>query len=179
MYYSAFSMLILISPVVVFSLHFPPGTLSGTLIFPVVVFASKSFPVRSVPVISPVTTLTLTESAATKDYESGGISCKAGEEIVLLNGKLVAASTDWCDCIINGLKAVPDIDDVESCVIFRGDNTPDEYEAILEERLAEAFPMLEATFVYGGQSVYRCDNTRLSFCRLDGSQYMRLLVLLA
>ena len=100
-------------------------------------------------------TVTLTESAATKDYESGGISCKAGEEIVFYNGKLVAASTDWCDCIINGLKAVPDIDDVESCVIFRGTGTPDEYEAILEERLAEAFPLLEATFVYGGQSVYR------------------------
>ena len=100
-------------------------------------------------------TVTLTESIATKDYESGGVFCKAGEEIVLLNGKLVAASTDWCDCIINGLKAVPDIDDVEYCVIFRGEGVPDEHEAILAERLSEAFPMIEATFINGGQSVYR------------------------
>ena len=100
-------------------------------------------------------TVTLTESVATKDYENGGISCKAGEEIVLLNDRLVAASTDWCDCIISGLKAVDGIEDVESCVIFRGDGVPDEHEAILGERLSEAFPLLEVTFVYGGQSVYR------------------------
>ncbi len=100
-------------------------------------------------------TVTLTESTATKDYESGGVSCKAGEEIVLCNGKLVSASTDWCDCIVNGLKAVPGMDDVESCVIFRGDGVPDEHEALLAERLAEAYPLLEATFVYGGQRVYR------------------------
>lgn len=100
-------------------------------------------------------TVTLTESTATKDYESGGIFCKAGEEIVLYNGKLVAASTDWCDCIVNGLKAVPGIEDVESCVIFRGDGVPDEHEDILQQRLSEAFPMLDVTFVYGGQSVYR------------------------
>lgn len=99
--------------------------------------------------------VTLTESTAVKDYETEGISCKAGEEIVLLNDKLVSASTDWCDCIINGLKAVPDIDDVESCVIFRGEGVTDEQEALLSERLSAAFPMLEATFIYGGQSVYR------------------------
>lgn len=100
-------------------------------------------------------TVTLTESTATKDYDSAELSCKAGEEIVLCNGKPVAASTDWCDCIVNGLKAVPDIDDVESCVIFVGGGVPDEHQTILGERLCEAFPMLEATFVYGGQSVYR------------------------
>jgi dihydroxyacetone kinase-like predicted kinase len=100
-------------------------------------------------------TTTLTESTATKDYENGSVSCRAGEEIVLKNGELVAASTDWCDCIIKGLKAVPDIDELESCVIFRGDGVSEEHEAILTERLSEAFPMLEPTFITGGQSVYR------------------------
>ncbi len=100
-------------------------------------------------------TVTLTESVATKDYENGVTSCKAGEEIVLVNGELTAASTDWCDCLINGLKAVPGIEDVESCVIFKGESASDEQEAILAGRLSECFPLLEATFVYGGQSVYR------------------------
>ena len=100
-------------------------------------------------------TVTLTESTATKDYENGSVSCRAGEEIVLKNGELVAASTDWCDCIIKGLQAVPDADELESCVIFRGDGVPDEHEAILTERLSEAFPLLEPTFICGGQSVYR------------------------
>ena len=100
-------------------------------------------------------TVTLSESTATKDYEGDGVSCKAGEEIVLLNGNLVAASTDWCDCIINGLKAVPDADDMESCVIFTGEGVPDGHEEILTERLAEAFPALEPTFLKGDQSVYK------------------------
>ena len=100
-------------------------------------------------------TVTLTESTATKDYENGGVSCRAGEEIVLYNGKLVAASTDWCDCIINGLRSVPGIDEVESCVIFRGNGASDKHEALLTERLAASFPELEAVFIYGGQSVYR------------------------
>ena len=100
-------------------------------------------------------TVTLTESTATKDYENGTASCRAGEEIVMRNGELVAASTDWCDCIIQGLSGVEGIEDVESCVIFRGEDASEEHEAILSARLAEAYPMLEATFVYGGQSVYR------------------------
>ncbi len=100
-------------------------------------------------------TVTLTASTATKDYENGSESCRAGEEIVMMNGELVAASTDWCDCIIKGLRAVPDADELESCVIFRGDGVSDEHEAILTERLSEAFPMLEPTFINGGQSVYR------------------------
>ena len=100
-------------------------------------------------------TVTLSESTATKDYEGDGVSCKAGEEIVLLNGNLVAASTDWCDCIIKGLKAVPNADDIESCVIFTGEGVPDGHEEILTERLAEAFPALEPTFLKGDQSVYK------------------------
>ena len=100
-------------------------------------------------------TVTLSESTATKDYEGDGVSCKAGEEIVMLNGNLVAASTDWCDCIIKGLKAVPDADDIESCVIFTGEGVPDGHEEILTERLAEAFPALEPTFLKGDQSVYK------------------------
>lgn len=100
-------------------------------------------------------TVTLTESTATKDYENETTSCKAGEEIVMLNGELVAASTDWCDCIIKGLKAVPGAEDIESCVIFTGEGVPDGHEEILAERLSESFPMLEPTFLKGDQGVYK------------------------
>ncbi|MBO4870063.1 MAG: DAK2 domain-containing protein [Clostridia bacterium] len=100
-------------------------------------------------------TATLTESVAVRDYDSGGVKCLSGEEIVLLNGVPAAASTDWCDCMITALGRVPGIEDAESCVVFRGEGVSEEKEAILLQRMAEAYPMLEATAIYGGQSVYR------------------------
>ncbi len=99
-------------------------------------------------------TATLTESVAVRDFEHGDLKCRAGEEIVMLNGAPAASSTDWCDCIITALSQIPGIEDADSCVIFRGKDVSEEKEAILIQRISEVYPCLEATPIDGGQSVY-------------------------
>lgn len=100
--------------------------------------------------------VTVSETTATKDYTAGngGVHCRAGENIALVGDRVVVASTDWCDCVVSGLAAVPDLAERETALVLRGEGVPPEYEALLADRLAAAFPALEVQLLDGGQSVY-------------------------
>jgi dihydroxyacetone kinase-like predicted kinase len=98
---------------------------------------------------------TLVETTATRDYTYHELTCRKGEDIVLLNGELVCVSKDWCSGIIDGMKLVPDIDDKETCVVFYGDGVTEEQTDELRDRLEEEFPLLDAEFIDGGQKHYR------------------------
>lgn len=99
--------------------------------------------------------VTLTQTVASRDYTYHELTCRTGDELVLLNDEIVCVSNDWCDSIIKGLAAIPDIEEKESCVIFRGADVPEEYETDLEERIGEEYPDLEISFLDGGQKIYR------------------------
>ena len=98
---------------------------------------------------------TLVETTATRDYTYHELTCRKGEDIVLLNGELVCVSKDWCSGIIDGMKLVPDIDDKETCVVFYGDGVTEEQTDELRDRLEEEFPLLDVEFIDGGQKHYR------------------------
>ena len=99
-------------------------------------------------------TVTLCETTASRDYTYHEISCKKGEEILLINNKIVCVNNDPKQAIIDGLANVEDIDDRETCIVFRGEGVAQEAEDELCEAIEEHWPMLEIEFVDGGQSVY-------------------------
>ncbi len=99
-------------------------------------------------------TVTLSETTASRDYSYHEISCKKGEEILLINNEIVCVNNDRQQAVVDGLAAVEDIDDRETCVAFRGSDVPEEEEDELREAIEELYPMLEVEFVNGGQSVY-------------------------
>ena len=99
-------------------------------------------------------TVTLCETTASRDYTYHEISCKKGEEILLVNNKIACVNTDWKQAIVDGLGKVEDIDDRETCIIFRGEGIEQELEDELLEAIEENYPLLEAEFVDAGMSVY-------------------------
>lgn len=97
---------------------------------------------------------TIVETTANRDYTYHELTCRAGEEIVLLGGDLICVSQDWCEGLIDSMKLVPDIDDIETCVVFCGEGTDEEQQERLAGRIEEEFPMLDVEFIPGGQKHY-------------------------
>lgn len=97
---------------------------------------------------------TLAATTASRDFSYHEISCRAGEEIALVNGELVCVSDHWLSTIVEGLRKVDRIEEKESCVIFRGCDVEEERQWDLEDRLMAEFPNLEITLLDGGQAIY-------------------------
>lgn len=97
----------------------------------------------------------VSQARASRNYSDGEISCKEGEEIALLNGKVVACRDDRTECVLAALEKIDGIEDKEVCVVFRGVSASDEDEDELREALEERYPLLEVTFIGGGQRVRR------------------------
>ena len=98
--------------------------------------------------------ITLSETTASRDFSWHELTCRKGEEIALRNGELCCVGTDWRSVVVDALALIEDIDDKETCVVFRGLNVPEADEEALAEALAERFPLLELSFVDGGQEIY-------------------------
>ena len=93
-------------------------------------------------------------TSASRDYSSGGVRCAKGQPIAMVNGEIAAAGESAEDCLVNALRALPDADEKESCMLFRGAGVGEEAESAMLDALAEAFPTLEVSAVYGGQAIY-------------------------
>lgn len=98
---------------------------------------------------------TLIETTASRDYSYHDLTCRQGEEIVLMNGEIVSVNKNWLECLIEAMRLVPDIDDAETCVVFSGEGVSEDELDELSESLEEEFPMLEAEIIDGGQKLYR------------------------
>ena len=93
-------------------------------------------------------------AVATKKYSHNGVSCNAGDYIVLKNGELMASSDDLDDVIETGLNSVDDIDFKDSCIVFRGLGVTDEMREILQETFEDEFPDIEVKEISGGQNIF-------------------------
>ena len=98
--------------------------------------------------------LTICQTVASRNYSFHEISCKKGEEIALLNGEIVSVGKDFSKTIVDTLMTIEDIDDKETCIIFRGKDVPEEKEDELREAIGEKLPLLECEFYDGGQEIY-------------------------
>ena len=99
--------------------------------------------------------VTMSQTIASRDYAHNGIGCKVGEEIALVNDRLVFSCRDTIEAVMGGLHKIEGIADKEYCVIFRGEDVDPAQESILEDAIREEYPLLELQFMDGGQRIYR------------------------
>ncbi len=97
---------------------------------------------------------TISVTVATKPYASGELKCNAGDMIAVTDDELAAVGEDSLGTLIEGLKALPDIEDHENAVIFRGASEPEVREEKLRGLIAGAFPDLEVSFIDGGSELF-------------------------
>ena len=98
---------------------------------------------------------TLCETTASRDYSFHEISCRKGDEIVLKNGEICSVDKDWKTALLSALRMVDGIEDRETCVVFRGAGVPEDDENELSEIISNEFPMMDVTFIDGGQVIYK------------------------
>ena len=91
---------------------------------------------------------------ATRDYNSGDIIVKKGEYIAFGPGGASGSGETLPDAVEAALRTIPDIEDRENVLIFTGEAFDPEMEDALTERIGELSPMLEPSFIPGGQPVY-------------------------
>ena len=72
-----------------------------------------------------------------------------------VGGEITAAGSDWLETLQGALRALPETEDAETCVIFSGETVTEDEKEALSEWLEEEFPLLEAEFIDGGQKFYR------------------------
>ena len=99
--------------------------------------------------------VTLAQATASRDYTFHEIRCRKGDEILLINHDLACVSSDWKTAILDGVSLVENIDDRESCVVFRGADTSPEQEDELLDALSERYPLLDVEVFDAGQQTYR------------------------
>ena len=97
---------------------------------------------------------TVSQTVASRNYSYHEISCRKGDEIALLDSEIVSVGSDYAKTIADTIAVVPDIDDKETCVLFRGKDVPEEREEELYELLSAQYPLMDFEFIDGGQEIY-------------------------
>lgn len=97
---------------------------------------------------------TISQTVASRDYSFHEISCRKGDEIALLDSEIVSVGSDYAKTIIDTITVIEDIDDRETCVLFRGIGVPEEREQELYELLSAKYPMMDFEFIDGKQEIY-------------------------
>ncbi|MBR2582008.1 MAG: DAK2 domain-containing protein [Oscillospiraceae bacterium] len=103
--------------------------------------------------VEQVVTLGITTAAHA--YANSGLSCRAGDLIVLRDKDLLAVGEDASLCLKAALEKLPFIEDKESAVLFRGSGITRDEEDALIGALSERLPCAEICALDGGQSLYR------------------------
>ncbi len=98
---------------------------------------------------------TLSQTVASRDYTGEELSCHAGEQIVLMGDKLLSKGNDAVSAIMMALDQLPEMDEKENCLIFRGEDTTDREEELLIETITMKYPLMEINVEEGGQGLYR------------------------
>ena len=97
---------------------------------------------------------TVSQTVASRDYSYHQISCRKGDEIALLDGEIVSVGSDYAKTILDAIAAIEDIDDKESCVIFRGTGVDEDRGEELCESLSTRYPLMDFECIDGGQEIY-------------------------
>ena len=94
-----------------------------------------------------VSTVTLSKCARART--NNGIQCSVGDYVSLVDGKLVNSSKDMLECIMVALRAVEEVEEKETAVVFVG--KIDCIDEIIE-RIEEEFPSLQINMIDGAFS---------------------------
>ena len=97
---------------------------------------------------------TVSQTVASRDYSYHQISCRKGDEIALLDGEIVSVGSDYAKTILDAIAAIEDIDEKETCVIFRGTGVDEDRGEELCESLSARYPLMDFECINGGQEIY-------------------------
>ncbi len=97
--------------------------------------------------------LTMGQTVATRDCSGQGIMCSCGDNIVVIRDEVIAKGDNAVSAIIAAFDCLPDMNEKESCILFKGNET-DLSEEELIEAINEKWPLLEVTCENGGQQLY-------------------------
>ena len=97
---------------------------------------------------------TISQTVASRDYSFHEISCKKGDEIALLNGEIVCVHNSFIKSITDALNLIEEIEEKETCVIFRGKGISDEDADALFEAITAQHPMMDVEIIDAGQEIY-------------------------
>lgn len=97
---------------------------------------------------------TISQTIASRDYSFHEISCKKGDEIALLDGEIVCVGSDFIKSITDAMKIIEDIDDRETCVIFRGKDTSEDDAYALSDTISAVYPMMDIEVIDAQQEIY-------------------------
>jgi hypothetical protein len=96
---------------------------------------------------------TIAISVASRDF-FGEISCKKGDFIALLNEHPICSSPDFEQVLAEALKHIPDIDEKENAILFKGAGVSVETEDAVCRIFAENYPDIECEHIDGGQGIF-------------------------
>lgn len=93
-------------------------------------------------------------TTATRDTCMNGITVKQGDHIGLADHKILSAAANAVDAAMEMLQALEEMEDKQVLTVFYGEDLTDEELEELQNRVEEAYPLLETGYLYGGQPVY-------------------------
>ena len=99
-----------------------------------------------------IDTLLVTVSA--RSFRHQDLMIKAHEWVAIYRGEPVAASADPIEVIDRALEMTEGIEDKESCIFFRGARGNELLQEPIEEEIRKKYPLMDVTFMDGGQGVY-------------------------
>lgn len=91
---------------------------------------------------------------ATRHYEAKDLNCEEGDVVALFGGEPLAAGAAFPETFIKALNALPDIDEKEAVLIFTGASFDEALADEITDAVSAAYPMMDVTFLPGGQPVY-------------------------
>lgn len=98
--------------------------------------------------------ITLSVAIASRDYYVNGMNCSKGSIIGILDGRIVSTGSDPQLVFVEGLHFIEDVDDMETCIVFRGSSESADDEEQLAQKINAAYPMLDVCFIDGGSELY-------------------------
>lgn len=99
--------------------------------------------------------MTMGQTKAVRDYGGDGIACSVNDQIVLCADELFAKGTTPEEAVLAAFSKLPDMEDKESCLLFRGAGVDDSEDDALIEAISASYPLLEVNVEEGGQELYR------------------------
>ena len=97
---------------------------------------------------------TLQIAVAARSFSHNGISFSQDKVVAIYRNEPVLSADDPIEAIEKSFQMVEDIDDKSICVFIRGKDTSADQMADIEARLQSLYPMLECSFLDGGQQIY-------------------------
>ncbi len=98
--------------------------------------------------------LTFGLTTASRDCK-GEISCRKGQQIVMLDDSLIAAGEEPVSCLLAAMEKVPEAEEKETCLLFRGEGAEEDESEALWEALSARYPLMDIQELEGGQALYR------------------------